>query len=474
MLRAATLRWAIAVALLAAPCGAWAQGVRIGGSVGTAFQLRLNDCSSPESCYFLNFRNANVVRLEIEAQPSATTELRADIAVRNINFAEIETLDDTGEISNVQPVDIRINEARLALYDLFGATGLDIEAGAMRVAWGTGDGVNPTDIANPYNLEDGTGFDQRLSSLAIQLSYSVADVRLEVVVLPIFMPGILPIDHIDFTALGDPQDVFSLLDDEDEPPEVHQVDTPTSTPEAALDNVSVGARLKYTSPVGDFALMFFRGFETIPQASGQARLTGFQTTSRVDLGVPLVYPRIMMAGADYRGPIVGSLSMWAEVAVLIPEEHRLTAAQNQLEQLVKLGHLSEVPDPIPSQVTQSDDVYVKAVAGLEYIIADQVYLNLQYARGLPSERQSADIHDYVLFGARWALLDGQVTLEARGAMEIADADTLGYQAGGAISYLHGDAARLTLSCTFLGGQDGTTMRRFEKLSHLALEFELGF
>ena len=451
------------------------EGVRIGGSVSTTFQAALIGCGGKTSCRFLNFRNANIVGLTIDAQPSATTELFGDVSVRNINFARIDELDDTGEISAVQPVDIRVNEARLSLFDLFGAGGLDLSAGAMRIAWGEGDGLNPTDVVNPYNLEDGTGFDERLSSLAMQLAYSVGDVRIEATVVPIFMPGILPIEHIDFTALGDPQDVFDLADDQDEPPEIQNVDTPTAVPEPGLNNIQAAARIKYASPVGDFALMFYRGFESLPQASGAVRFTGFQTQNRIDIGVPLVYPKLMMGGASYRGPIVGRLSAWAEVAVMIPEKHALTAAKNQLEALVKLGRLDEVPDPIPTQTTQSDDVYVKAIAGLEYIFADQLYVNAQYARGTPTERQSADIHDYVLVGLRWTLLEGKLNLGARGALEVADGgDTLGYQAGGSISWLHGDAAELRLSTTFLGGDEDASFGRFEKLSNVRLSFKLAF
>lgn len=448
--------------------------VRVGGSLSSTIQLHLTGCDTVAECRFLNFRNANVVQLTIEATPSSTTELKADVTVRNINFTEIETLDDTGEISKVAPVDIRVNEARLSMFDLFGAKGLDLHAGAIRIEWGTADGVSPADRVNPFDLEDGTGYDRRLPSPAVQLAWSIGDFSVEAVVVPVFLPAILPIDHIDFTAMGDPDEVLNLTEGDEAPPQVNQLDAEVESREPALENVQIGARIKYRSPIGDFSAMFYRGFESLPQASGAVILTGFQTKDRIDLQVPLVYPRIMMAAADFRGPIVDQLSGWFEVAVLFPEQHELTVTRSQLEALVNLGELDSVPDPVPTQETQSADVYVNAAVGLDYLAWDALYLNLQYVRGMPTERQASDIHDYVLLALRLSLLDGRLVLSARGALEVADTESFGYSAGGAITWLHGDAARITLATTFIGGQTGTTFGRFDNLSNLRLSFWLGF
>ncbi len=463
----------MAAALVAAASPASAQ-VRFGGSVSTGIQLRLTGCGADGGCRLLNFRNANVVQLTIDAQPTSTTELFGDVSVRNINFSTIETLDDAGEISKVQPVDIRVNEARVSLFDLFSAKGLDLSVGALKLAWGTADGHNPVDIANPYDLEEGAAYDQRLASLALQLSYSVGDWRIEAVALPLFLPAILPIEHIDFTALGDPADVLDLTEDDDSPATIEKVETPTTLPDFAAENIQAGARIKYTGPIGDLSVVFFRGFESLPQASGTVRLTGFQTQNRVDLGVPLVYPKVMMTGLTYRGTIADRLGLWAEAALFFPSRHELVAAKNQLEALVKLGRLDEVPDPLPSQETQSSDMYVKAVAGVEYVFFDRWYLNLQYSRGMPTERQASDIHEYVLLGTRLTLLDGKLVLGVRGALEIADSDTLAWQASGRIAWLHGDAAEISLGATFIDGQKATTFDRFEDLSHAKLAVKLGF
>jgi len=435
----------------------------------------MTGCNEPSECRFINFRNTNVVRLAIDAAPSVGTELVTDISLRNLNFTTIETLDDTGDISKVQPVDIRVNEARASLFDLFGVKGLELHAGALRLAWGTADKISVLDRLNPYNLEDGSGFDKRLASPALQLGWQLGSIRIEVVALPMFMPAILPVDEIDFTAMGDPQEVLDLEDNAggEEPPDIQRVETIITKPAYSAENIQAAARIKWNSDVGDFSLLFYRGFETLPQASGEVRLTGFQTANRVNVGAPLKYPKVMMAGADFRGPLFDRVSGWAEVAVIFPESHRLTAAENQLQQLVNLGHLKEIPDPLPTQSTQSDDPYIQAVAGIDVTLPGDLYVNLQYLRGMPTERQAADQHNYAVIALRLPLMEGRLELGANGVIEMVP-EVVGYQAGGYLSWLHGDAAKIVLSTVFMGGETGATLGRFEKMSHTRLSLSLNF
>ncbi len=450
-------------------------GVTFGGRFSTAIHLGMDDCSSPSSCRLLNFRNSNVFGLTVQARPSRTVDVQGGVLVRNTNFARIESLEQTGEITEVQPVDIRALESKILLTELFGAKGLELSAGMLRVAWGTADGVSPTDIVNPYDLEAGAGFGARLPSLAVAAAYEAGDFRVEVTWLPLFQPAILPVDAIDVTTLGDPSDVFDLGEyAQGEPPAVRQVDTPTTTPTPSVDNFAVAARVRYRAPIGDLSLMFFRGHESLPQASGEARLSGFQTSNRVDLGVPLVFPRLMMAGLDWRGPIGGPVSGWIDLGVFFPQAAELKASRSQLEALVKLGRLSEVPNPIPVQSTQSSDVYVKTVAGIDMTLAEVVYVNVQYAYGLPFERQRSDEHHYALALTRVSLLDDRLSLTASGALEVSPDADLGFSAGGEIAWTHGDAARLALAVTMVGGQPGSSFGRLEKLSCVTLSVETQF
>lgn len=449
--------------------------VRFGGYLESTLNLGVGDCGGGD-CRFLNFRNLNVLGVALEATPSDAVEVQAAVDIRNLNFTEIEALDDLGDADRVQPVNFRFRAAWVALYD-FLVPRLDLMVGAQRHAWGVADAWVPTDRIDPFDLEDPTRFDRRLSPPSVRLAYTAGPVRLEAAVLPLFVPGALPVESFDITSLGDPQEVFSLAEFRGSgQPSIALTETPTETPAPALENVQTAARVVWDSPIGHLEASWYRGFDSLPQARGEARLTGFQTADRVDLGVPLRYPRLQMVGAAWRGHVGGGVSAWVEAAVLFPEEAALTASQAQLEQLVRLGRLDELPDPLPRMVLQSDEPYPNVVAGLDYAVPDGPYLNLQYLYGFLTERSLGDQHHYGLLGVRWPFLDGRLALDLRGGVEVVDfqTDGLGWLAGGGLTYLHGDAVEVELATTWLGGQERTTLVRFENLSNVRLRVAVRF
>jgi len=450
--------------------------VRFEGSLETTLNLGVGACDGGD-CRFLDFRNLNVLGLVLDAALGDSVAVRAAVDIRNLNFTRIEELDDLGDADRVQPVNFRFRDAWVALYD-FVAPGLDLVVGAQRSAWGVADAWVPTDRVDPFDLEDPTRFDRRLSPPAVRLSYTAGPVRLEAVALPVFLPGALPVESFDVTSLGDPRDVFDLEDfrSAGAPPELVLAETKVETPAPALENVQVGARVVWDSPIGHVEASWFRGFDSLPQARGEARITGLQTADRVDLGVPLRHPRLQMVGAAWRGQVGGGVGAWVEAAVLFPDEALLTASRTQLEQLVRLGRLDEVPDPLPAMVLQSDDPYPNVVAGLDYAIPAGPYLNLQYLYGFLTERSQGDQHHYVLLGARWPLLDGRLSLDLRAGAEAADLDPdgVGWLAGGGVTWLHGDAVEVELSTTWLDGQARSTLARFADLSNVRFRVKVLF
>ena len=459
----------------------WARPARaelhFGGYIETHLQLGVGACGgSAGGCSFLNFRNLNVVDLTVDATFGVWAAARADLAIRNLNFTEIEELGDLGSADEVQPVDFRVVEAYVALYDLF-TPGLDLFVGSQRLAWGTADGFNPTDRLNAYDLEDPTHYDRRLASPAVLLAYQAGPVRMELVCLPLFQPAALPIESFDVTSLGDPAQVFDLPAlRSGRQLEIGRVDMPVHAPDFTLENVQFAARVSWRSPIGDLALSYFRGFDSLPQGMGNARLTGFAGMERVDLGVPLGFPRLQILGATYRGHLVGTLSAWFEVAVVFPEQARLLADATQLDQLVRLSLLDAVPDPVPSMTLQDGKPYVNAIAGFEVDLPGGGYLNLQYLYGFLTERNASDLHHYVLLALRWRFLGGRLSLNARAGIEIADFDPngIGWMAGGGLAYLHGDAVEVELGTSWQDGQSRTTLRTYSDLSSVRLRVALKF
>lgn len=461
----------VALCALLASTAASAQSVKVGGHLSTQLQVGWDGCvTADEPCRYLDLRNTNVVGIKLRGELSSRVAARAWVDFRNLNFSQVETLDDTGEPERVQPVSLRVQEAYLDLYG-FIFEAMDLRIGAQTVRWGTGDGINPTDRINPYDLEDPTVFDRRLATVAALAALQLGKVRIEVAWVPLFVPAALPVREVDFAVTMAPDDAFSLDDvaADDDGIELNEVNAKVQLPEFSLANTSLGARVLWSGPIGDLGISYYHGRDSLPQADGEALLTGFVTdTSRVDVSVPAVYPRIDVLGLEYRGGPFGKLTFWAEAALVFPETTELIASRSQLEALERLDIIDEVPDPLPTAATQNGKPYVQAIGGFDLTFDKGLYLNLQYLRGFPTERQAPDQANYVLGAVRYTLPGGKVVLSTRGGMEIRDEGELGYTVTPAVSVLFGDAVELEVGATWMGGQEGSSLRAFKDLSHIKL------
>ena len=447
-----------------------ADGVRVGGHVSTQLQLGVDGCFGEGDCRYLDLRNTNVVGLRVQANLGRKVGVLGAVDLINHNLSEVATLSDTSDIERVQPVSVRIQDAYVEMYGV-GLKHLDLRVGAQRIRWGTGDGINPTDRINPLDLEDPTRFDRRLSTLAVLASYQAGKVRFEVAVMPLFVPAALPMREMDFLTAAVPEDDFDLdeYSSSDEPIDVRNMDTSVQMPGFTLSNTAVAARVLWEGTVGDLGVSYYHGRDSLPQGDGEVLLTGFATDqSRVDVKVPLAYPGIDVIGLEGRMGPFGDFSAWAEAAVVFPDLTELTASRWQLESLQQLGTLDEVPDPLPTQVTQDGRVYLQAIAGGDLNFPCGLYLNLQYLRGFPTERQRGDQGNFVLGAIRYTFAGGNVVLGNEAALEIRDDRTLGFLISPELSVMFGDAVDLGVALVWLGGQTGSHFDTYSSLSHVKL------
>jgi len=466
--------WAALLALLLlAPAAGRGEELRLGGRLESRFATRSRGCGAgaPGACELLGFGELLRLRLDLTAPLGPGARVKAAASLRQEGFATVETLADSGERQKVQPLDLSADEAYLDLWDL-ATPGLDLRLGLQRTVWGGADHFNPTDRVDAYDLRDPSRFDRRLPSLALAGRYGRGGWALEAVVVPLFTPALLGPDQTDLTSLADPSEVFDLGGPDEPPPEVVRLDGEVRQPAPRLDASQVGLRLLWQGDAGQASLLAWRGYDSLPQAGGAARLTGFQTARRVNLGVPLVYPRLSMLGGSLRGPLFGDLTAWVELAWLFPERLELSADRDQLAALVKLGLLDAVPEPLPSAVVQDGEPYPNVVLGLDWQVPQGPYLGLQALHGFFGERQGSDLHDYGFFTLRWPW--GRVALQLAAALELGPDATLGTLLSGSLAYLHGDSVELSLGSTWMGGAEGTTLGRFRDLSHVRVEASASF
>jgi hypothetical protein len=138
--------------------------------------------------------NENRFDLKIEASPLKSAHVYIEFWGRSFGLPEVKTSSDLmqREKDKVFPRSILFREAYVDLYG-FISPNLDIRIGLQRIAWGTGDKLNPTDNLNPDDLEDIWDFGRHLGSQAIKASYYLGDYTLTAVFIPVFTTATMPI-----------------------------------------------------------------------------------------------------------------------------------------------------------------------------------------------------------------------------------------------------------------------------------------
>lgn len=411
-------------------------------------------------CGFVDFHDAAVLGGEVRADFSRRVRAVAAADLRLHAGTLLADLEDSGDLAAVQPWSVRIREASATL----SWEHVDVALGADTLAWGVADGVNPVNLLNPYDLEDPTRFDRRLAVPMVAGTLHSQRMALQVAWAPFFVPAVLPTEQVDLLAGA--RDLFDV--EGAAATDVRELQSRTELPDPTLVNGNVAARASASVGPADVALSWFHGRDSLPQVGGEVLLTGFATDEdRVDVGIPIVWPRLDAGGLEVRGELPWELGGWVEASVVLPERTEATMSRTQLENLATLGAIDEVPDPIPVTVTQDGDPYARWIVGLDRSVG-RFYVNLQWLHGFPTERQAPDLRDYGLAVVR-------VTLADRWIVNVrVVSDGTGVLAGGELAYLHGDAAEWTVGGMAIDGPEGSTLYGFRGVSHVGTGVEVKF
>ncbi len=368
---------------------------------------------------------------------------------------------DSEQYRLIQPFTLDINEAWVEARGDW----LDVRVGQQQIAWGVADGMNPVNVVNPYDLRDPMRFDKRLGTVAATARLHHKQAAFEVVYVPLFRPARLP-EALDILENAD--SLFDFSDVGGGDIELGELETRTTVPDNRIGFNSVGLRASVAAPWADLAVVFYTGKDSLPNVGGESRLVGFGSVDdRVDVGIPVVWPSVTLAGLETRAPLFWDIAGWVEGALVLPQELVVTSNVAQLESLVRLNIIDEVPDPVPRTVIQDGRPYVRSVVGLERFFG-RVQVNAQWLHGLPTERSAGDIRDYGALAMLFTISD-TVKLTTRGTSDF----TTGVLAAGQLDVLHGDALTITVGGTFAIAPPDTALGQLTPLSnvHLGTSFK---
>lgn len=218
---------------------------------------------------------------------------------------------------------------------------IDFDTGYGYIAWGTADGINPTDVINPYALTTSlTSLDKEPVFRSALTVYNKSLVLSGIIVhqfLPVnleriknLMPGLVP-NNIPI-------------------------------PENSLKNQEFALALETWFLGYDWKLSFFNGFDDWPELA-YTFLINPLTGKPVEGSESIIgrYRKQKQLGLATAGTL-GQTGCWAEIAYILPEEKAFTS-DNPLQYFVILS---------PTKP------YLKTIAGFDYTFSGKLYMSLQY------------------------------------------------------------------------------------------------
>lgn len=430
----------------------------IGGEITTNTRVGI-PCIG--ECTWINFEDTLIWEHSIRAKASPNNHMYADMQFRFHGGEQLSDLTETQNQSQLQSTSLQA--IRLSIQN---RSGFWInEIGVQRMAWGVSNGVRILDNLNPMDLRNPTRFDQRLSVPAWYSSVKGERAGFEMAFVPFHTPARLPSDQ--GLIIPNANQLFKA-GEETESLDIRDTKGEFTINEQGPNAIQTGLRASWVGNKSDLGLSWFHGKDSLPQVDGIFRITGFQTDSdRVDVGIPLRYPKVDIIGVDFKTQLPLSVLTWAEAGLFLPEKTAVTASKEQLEALTTLGAISETPSPVPQVETQDGTPYFRWIIGAERNFGP-VYLNLQWLHGFPTERQKEDITDYGLWLVQYNPIP-EIRLETSGATDI---DGLWIMTG--INTLIDDGLRLGVQGIWIDGSEFSSLGMLHSASQIHFEVSASY
>ncbi|MEO1337023.1 MAG: hypothetical protein AAFV29_15370, partial [Myxococcota bacterium] len=190
--------WAAAVSIMLTSPSAYGQlNIEYGGRIQSNVRFQINDVEAGNFYDQRRFeqgvaRNEHILKLRGAATSDRFSGI-IDIDFVWLNLPrDVGTFEDLSLRENVEPTRFEAHAAYIEGLDLL-VEGLDLRIGQQMVAWGVGDGFNPTNNLNADDVEDRLLYGIQQANLMARLSYSYDDAfSAEAVLVPVFRPALLP------------------------------------------------------------------------------------------------------------------------------------------------------------------------------------------------------------------------------------------------------------------------------------------
>ena len=385
--------------------------------------------------------------------------LYGEVELDYLGFPGINDFNDLLRQERINPFRIVDREIYVQFPKVFGF--IDVKMGDLIEKWGTADTFNPTDLINPYNLEDPLDFGESIPVPAIRLRIPFGDLfTFTGLYIPIFRPAQLPLTSLragpEATPL--PSEIYDLIEDIKNMPGIYadmegifrSVKKIPLLPDSSPKNSAFA--LKAGGLIGgfDWSISFYHGREDMPMPATGSFVMNFDEEGRLFLEegqIFLVYPEIKAIGFDTSTSIPFlDTGFWFEGAVIFP---------SSITQVIEY-RVGDLKGSFIEKRLKSP--YFKFTAGIDYTFKGGFYTNVQFVRGFFDEIGNEMIKNYIFAGFQDQILSDRIRYRLFGGYTIDDNSFVIYPEVGFMPYEEGEIVVggyiLTGSKTSKFGQPG--------------------
>lgn len=251
---------------------------------------------------------------------------------------------------------------------------LSLKIGKQYFEWGTADGIHPTSVLNPDDYTKPFAMNEKIPVNAVNINYFMGDFKIFLIWIPTFTPVKLP-QHFPFYDT----DLYQIPGSE-----LNNINENNKTPSHLSDGMGKACKISFTLFDIDLSTGVFHGYDYIPVDNNLVYSVSGNKINQLDLEINRIFPEMNVYTFDYTTSIEG-FGFWGELGVYDYDKEET---------------LINTPSSISTQEIFSGEPYSSYVLGTDYSFMNGLYINLQYAYGLPYVRGKDLLEDYIMFSLK--------------------------------------------------------------------------
>lgn len=391
---------------------------------------------------------------------------------------------ELGILYSVQPIEISLEQAYF-IYKNFIFENMDISAGKQRIAWGTSDKLNPTDILNANDFSDPLDYGKKIPAAALNLNYAfpVVNGNIQFVYEP-YSPiarlnslmenktrsGIIANIAKNFASMNSSAAVWTGT---------------VETPAMNASNFTIGTKLSATLIGFDLSASYLTRLNDFPELVHIAVDQDLYYNNLMELMTTPSAGSVKLNSADYtlsyyREHVIGFdlskdlnfILLWAEASVTFQPEVK---TRFDFSNYIYTNGATAMTQAVSSEtIVLSNEVYVKYTIGFDKTFGDSWYINFQYNHGFFNERGNNGaerLQDYLVLRFEKKFFSDKLKLALTGMANVNNfydaictndmgaylTNNYGIMGQFAISYAPVDDLNLEIGVNLFDGKDTTTI-----------------